>query len=197
MRDEMHGVRRGGLVMDGEYLTCRGCGTKYTLETARRMLQAGGGEPSPESRGRDDASAFTIVAGTLKNYQGQSRDVVIPHGVFAIGGSAFSGTPIASVDIPDSVTSIGASAFYGCTSLESVDIPRSVTSIGVGAFRGCTSLASVRAQGNPRGLESAFPCTPWALGEKYRARGVCQHCGGAFKGVFKMVCADCGRPKDY
>ena len=45
--------------------------------------------------------------------------------------------------IPNSVTSIGYSAFYGCTGLTSVDIPNSVTSIGDYAFGGCTGLTSV------------------------------------------------------
>ena len=38
--------------------------------------------------------------------------------------------------IPNSVTSIGASAFYGCSGLTSVTIPNSVTSIGKEAFDG-------------------------------------------------------------
>ena len=45
--------------------------------------------------------------------------------------------------IPDSVTSIGAYAFKGCTGLTSVTIPESVTSIGGAAFEGCTGLSSV------------------------------------------------------
>ena len=45
--------------------------------------------------------------------------------------------------IPNSVTSIGGGAFYGCTGLTSVTIPNSVTSIGSGAFSGCTGLTSV------------------------------------------------------
>ena len=40
----------------------------------------------------------------------------------------------AHVVIPDSVTSIGDSAFWGCSSLTSVTIPDSVTSIGDWAF---------------------------------------------------------------
>ena len=42
--------------------------------------------------------------------------------------------------IPDSVTSIGSSAFSGCTGLTSVTIPDSVTSIGSGAFTGCNNI---------------------------------------------------------
>ena len=40
--------------------------------------------------------------------------------------------------IPNSVTSIGAYAFYGCRSLSKIVIPDSVTTIGYGAFSGCS-----------------------------------------------------------
>ena len=53
------------------------------------------------------------------------------------------GGKIGSFTIPDSVTSIGESAFAACTSLTDVTIPDSVTSIGYGAFRDCTSLTDV------------------------------------------------------
>ena len=48
-----------------------------------------------------------------------------------------------SIEIPDSVTSIGSSAFKNCNSLTSIEIPDSVTSIGDGAFYWCTSLTSI------------------------------------------------------
>ena len=48
-----------------------------------------------------------------------------------------------SISIPNSVTSIGNSAFYGCSGLTSVTIPNSVTSIGEQAFCNCSGLVSV------------------------------------------------------
>ena len=48
-----------------------------------------------------------------------------------------------SVTIPDSVTSIGYSAFSGCSGLTSVTIGNGVTSIGYEAFRYCYDLTSV------------------------------------------------------
>ncbi len=72
------------------------------------------------------------------------KTTVIPNSVTSIGHSAFYYcTSLTSITIPNSVTSIGNYAFNGCTGLTSVTIPNSVTSIGSSAFSGCTGLASV------------------------------------------------------
>ena len=69
---------------------------------------------------------------------------VIPDSVTTIGNSAFSIChSLTRVTIPDSVVSIGNNAFYGCESLTSVTIPNSVVSIGSNAFDGCSRLTSV------------------------------------------------------
>ena len=62
--------------------------------------------------------------------------------------------------IPNSVTSIGSAAFYGCTGLTSITIPNSVTSIGGSAFKGCTGLTSITIPKNVTSIEYfAFDCT--------------------------------------
>jgi hypothetical protein len=33
--------------------------------------------------------------------------------------------------------------------------------------------------------------------EQYREKGLCQHCGRSFKGLFTKKCTFCGKPKDY
>jgi hypothetical protein len=76
---------------------------------------------------------------------GNSRNAYsIPNSVTSIGYYAFWGcTNLRNIKIPNNVESIGDYAFYNCTSLTSVTIPNSVTSIGNDAFYGCSSLTSV------------------------------------------------------
>ena len=66
------------------------------------------------------------------------KRVIIGNRVTSIGNSAFYGcSSLTSVTIPNSVTTIGKTAFSYCNSLTSVTIPNSVTTIGVGAFYIC------------------------------------------------------------
>src|SRR5574344_191286 len=65
-------------------------------------------------------------------------------------------------EIPNSVTSIGANAFYDCRGLTSVTIPNSVTSIGAGAFSNCYRLTSVTMGNSVTSIGAgAFSDTPW------------------------------------
>lgn len=65
--------------------------------------------------------------------------------VTSIGDSAFYGCSyLTSITIPNSVISIGGWAFYKCSNLTSITIPDSVTSIGDNAFDNCISLTSVK-----------------------------------------------------
>ena len=60
--------------------------------------------------------------------------------------------------IPNSVTSIGEVAFYGCLGLTSVTIPNSVTSIGDRAFSGCSGLTSIKVESGNSVYDSRENC---------------------------------------
>ena len=72
----------------------------------------------------------STVEVTYSNYREYEGDVNIPVAVSFAGRAYY-------------VTSIGNSAFSGCSSLTSVTFPVGLASIGDFAFRGCSSLTSV------------------------------------------------------
>lgn len=120
----------------------------------------------------DEGTLTISGEGDMYNYGGYGPDgynhapwsnekvktVVVENGVTSIGNYAFRmvrsvhetvygasavyGSDIISVDMPDSIKSIGYGAFSYCDSLTSIVIPDGVTSIGWSAFDCCTSLTS-------------------------------------------------------
>ena len=91
------------------------------------------GNPVYDSRNNCNAiietASNTLLAGC--------KNTIIPNSVTTIGEGAFYGcTGLTSVTIPNSVTNIGNNAFSYCNGLTSIDIQNSVISIGSGAFEG-------------------------------------------------------------
>ena len=88
--------------------------------------------------------------------------VDIPNSVTSIGNYAFCNcSSLTSVTIPNSVISIGNYAFGNCSSLTSVTIPNSVTSIGTWAFAKCSNLNSISIGSGviSIGEEAFYHCT--------------------------------------
>ena len=81
----------------------------------------------------------------IGRFQGDSiTSITIPESVTTICSSAFWGcSGLTSIEIPNSVTTIGSSAFYDCRGLTSIKIPNGVASIGDDAFYGCSGLTSI------------------------------------------------------
>ena len=90
-----------------------------------------------------DNVVYTKDGTTLVFAAGGLTSVTIPNTVTSIGNSAFDGcTGLTSVSFPASLTSIGKWAFSECSCLTSVSFPASLTSIGTWAFSRCDNLTS-------------------------------------------------------
>ena len=104
-------------------------------------------------------SAFTYVnhgdSIEITGFDNSVSDVVIPSEieglpVTAISVGAFYLSAITSIEIPDTVTSIGEMAFLGCTSLKSVKLSTGVAKIDKNAFGSCSALQEIQvAKDNP------------------------------------------------
>ena len=81
-----------------------------------------------------------VIPSTLKGCPVTSLYNEYEKNIFA---KSTTNNTIKKIIIPDSVTSIGSSAFYECTSLTNVTIPDSVTSIGSYAFMDCYKLSDL------------------------------------------------------
>ena len=92
----------------------------------------------------EDNVLFTADKSQLIAYCSSQTSYSIPNSVTSIGDSAFSSCEsLTTLTIPNSVTSIGGRAFLGCRSLTALTIPDSVTSIGDGAFVRCSNLTTL------------------------------------------------------
>ncbi len=149
----------------------------FEIPFLNELLNIGGGteseipiETETEPQNTSDSKLAFMKLGTGYHVTGigneTGKDITIPayyNGlpVTAIDYGAFANTDITSVTIPDSVTSIGTSAFENCASLQTVSMPASVTKIGANAFKNCTALTAIdfygtQAEWNAINFESGW-----------------------------------------
>lgn len=75
--------------------------------------------------------------------QENETGLTFPAALTKIDSYAFQGTAITKVEIPTSVTTLGANIFYGCKSLTEAYIPGTIASPGNNLFQNCTALRKV------------------------------------------------------
>ena len=91
---------------------------------------------------REDCNA--LIKTSTNTLQLGIVTTVIPETVTTIGPSAFYGNArLQTIDIPEGVQSIEGSAFSGCTALTTVTLPSTLTNIGNNAFNGCKKLTNI------------------------------------------------------
>lgn len=87
------------------------------------------------------------------NFENADAYIIIPNSITAIGSAKFSPSSsddcyknLIGVTIPESVVSIGASAFEGCSKLNRLILPSSIEVISEYMCKNCTSLTYVSAK---------------------------------------------------
>ena len=137
-----------------------------------------------------DGVLFNKDTTTLIQFSlGRSGEYSIPTGVINIGDYAFyAAVNLTNVIIPESVIHIGEGTFISCGIL-SITIPNSVTSMGMSAFEDCFQLASVTIGENLTDIgDYAFSyCTALTSINNYSAMPQVI-CSGVFNKVDKSVC---------
>ena len=108
--------------------------------------EAFAGTPWYESWYDSQQDGLCYINTVLYAYKGTmppNTSIVVNEGTTCIGGGAFQGcSNLVSIKLPESLTSIGARAFYEC-GLKSITFPASLSILGDMVFRKCTSLKSI------------------------------------------------------
>ena len=114
----------------------------------------------------DDGESYTVTGiGNCQDTAVVIAEYYNGKSVSAIGNNAFSGSPIVSIVIPNTITIIGEYAFYECEELLSVAIPDSVLEIGDHAFSSCLTLSAITLGCNVKKIENRAFSACWALTE--------------------------------
>ncbi|MCC8192261.1 MAG: fibronectin type III domain-containing protein [Ruminococcus sp.] len=101
-----------------------------------------------------DGVLYNKEVKTLVRCPYTKSSVSIPNSVITIGNSAFKGCDkLVSIEIPESVTSFGDYAFFSCDNLTKVNIPDTVVSIGTQAFSYCNSLKNITIPSSVKSIE--------------------------------------------
>ena len=93
------------------------------------------------------------------DYKTSITSVNLPDGLTTIGASAFNGcSSLTSIHIPEGVTSLGDFALQYCSALTSLAIPASLTSIGRDALIGCSAATSMTVAAGNTAYDSRNGC---------------------------------------
>ena len=115
-------------------------------------------QPTGSLRDKDAAElAKSGVATQIIPY----TDVIVQGETTTICTLAFANTPVQTVQLPSTLTTIRYGAFQNCTALKQITLPKSMTFIEGGAFQNCSALTSISVPQNVTYLgASAFSgCT--------------------------------------
>lgn len=83
------------------------------------------------------------VTASSKDELPEWTGVTLPEGVTTLGPYLFANSDMVSFVVPETVTSIEAGCFSGCSNLQSITLPSGLKYLGESCFSGCTGLTSI------------------------------------------------------
>lgn len=102
-------------------------GLRYTLDTATKTASV---------ELADQSLTAALIPETVSYEE-------LNYKVTSVAPEGFMSSQIADLSLPQTITTIGEKAFYGCQKLTEVTIPENVTTIGVNGFYNCRRLTKV------------------------------------------------------
>lgn len=129
------------------------------------------GTNTPWLEKKREENPLVIINNIVIDGRNCTGDVIIPDTVIKIADGAFQYSELNSINIPDSIESIGNSSFYACKNLSFVTVPKSVKKIGGGfsngAFGACEGLEEITFL-NP---ECEIPLSQYTIYNKTESEG--------------------------
>ena len=107
------------------------CGQNLTWSIDGNVLTISGSGPMNDYIRASDQPWY--------KYRSSVTKVVVNSGVTTVGENAFRGMDMTTTTLPETLTAIGETAFYGCEDLVGITIPSGVTRIQKNAFGGCSA----------------------------------------------------------
>lgn len=129
-----------------------------------------------------DAFSANYICTGLDDYGDEIRtytiqDITLNEGLTEIGSDAFYGAPITSLSLPNSLTTIGHSAFSGCYQLAEITWPDNKGFTEINGFDHCTSL--------PDSIFESLPVTVTSIG--YEAFWGCRFSAVSLPGTIETI----------
>ena len=140
-------IKGKGSLRDG-----RGGGDEYTWDSCRHEVRLGVGSFITYNPWKSKKNIITsvVIDEGIENipdwaFSGYTRlkKVDLPDTITSIGSSAFSETKIEEINLSSNIKSMGDSVFSGCTELKKITIPKNITWISSCMFSGCRNLTEV------------------------------------------------------
>lgn len=154
----------------------------------------------------DIPTGVSCIGENAFRYCKSLEDIYIPSAISEIKSDTFSNCSISKIIIPENIKHIGSAAFFACSNLQEVTFLNEDIVLDSKSFGECNSLMNVYGyrkkitESDYNDFDSPFYHSKNAKivrEKKFMKKRRCRECGGKFKGIFKRVCSNCGRPKDY